>query len=130
MRLVYCKLCRFADEFVGHGKTLVGLFDHITASGYPCPSPPLTVSLEIECEVAEAGRPMQIELVFIDEDGATLVNVGTTGNCPQPLGGWPGRMQLNIPFEGAMMTIPKAGTYRFDVLVNGVHLGFERLLFL
>lgn len=108
----------------------MGLFDNITASGYPCPSPPLTVSLEIECEVAEAGRPMQIELVLIDEDGGTLVNVGATANCPQPLGGWPGRMQLNIPFDGGIVSISKAGAYRFDVLVNGVHLGFERLLFL
>lgn len=88
------------------------------------------MSLEIECEVAEAGRPMQIELVFIDQDGGTLMKVATSGHCPPALGGWPGRIQLNIPFEGGMMTIPKAGPYRFDVLVNGVHLGYERLLFL
>lgn len=108
----------------------MGLFDNVVSSGYPCPSPPLTVSLEIECEVAEAGRPMQMEIVFIDEDGGILMNVGTAGTCPDPLGGMPGRLALNIPFEGGMMVIPKAGAYRFDVLVNGGHLGHERLLFL
>ncbi|MBA4294322.1 hypothetical protein C0431_15285 [bacterium] len=130
MRLVYCKLCRFADTFQDHGRTLVGLFDDIKPSGYPAQSPPLTVSLEIECEAAEAGRPMELEVVFIDEDGSALMNCKAQGTCPEPKLGFPGRMPLNIPFGQGMTVIPKSGAYRFDVLVNGVHLGHERLLFL
>lgn len=130
MRLVYCKLCRFADVFQEHGLTLVGLFDDVTPSSYPAQSPPLTVSLEIEFEADEAGRPLELEVVFIDEDGTALMNCKAHGTCPEPKFGFPGRMPLNIPFAQGMSIIQKSGAYRFDILVNGVHLGNERLIFL
>jgi hypothetical protein len=58
------------------------------------------------------------------------MNYKAQGNCPEPKLGMPGRMLLNISFTQGMTVIPKSGTYRFEVLVNGVHLGHERLLFL
>jgi hypothetical protein len=129
-RLVYCKLCRSADTFQNHGRTLIGLFDDIKASGYPAHSPPLTVSLEIECEAVESGRSMDIEIVFIDQNGAALMTCRTDATCPEPKLGLPGRISLSVPFEFGMAIIPNSGIYRFDILVNGVHLGNERLLFL
>lgn len=105
------------------------MFDNVGCQSFPAPFPALTVSLEIECEVVEAGKPLSIEVVFIDEDGATFINSTMAKVCPDPVRGAPGRLTVDLELEGGRFAIPKAGMYRFDVLANGVHLGHERLLF-
>lgn len=129
MKLVFCKLVQHTDELVGGRRLLLGMFDNITVSSYPCPCPPLTLVLEVEGEPVEAGRPLTVEVIFIDDDGHEYMKAEIQGTCPHAVDGLPGRQFFEVPFQGGLTQIPKAGRYRFDIVANGNHIGGERLIF-
>lgn len=126
MRVTLAKFCDYACHVDGGKATLIGMFDTIGGSAFPLVHPTFFICVELEFQPVEGGRPVEIKLVLIDEDGKELFGVQGAFDAPR---GNARPATLMQAFRLDNMTFPKAGSYRLDILGNGEPLG-ESLLYL
>jgi hypothetical protein len=126
MRVTVAKFCDYACHVDGGKSTLIGMFDTIGGAEFPLTHPTFFICVELEFQPIEGGRPVEIKLVLIDEDGKELF--GVQGNFEAPKGNArPATMMQAFRIDN--MSFPKAGAYRLDIMGNGQPIG-ESLLYL
>ena len=126
MRVTVAKFCDYACHVDGGKSTLIGMFDTIGGAQFPLTHPTFFICVELEFQPIEGGRPVEIKLVLIDEDGKEMF--GVQGNFEAPKGNArPATMMQAFRIDN--MNFPKAGTYRLDIMGNGQPIG-ESLLYL
>ena len=105
----------------GSGKlNILGVFDRISASGFPAPHPHLSLVLRFTASMKEAGTH-GVEILLSDPDGKEMMRLNgeiQIGPGPPVSGG-----QVRVPqvVNIERLVFPKAGSYAFDVSVDGVH---------
>ena len=96
---------------------ILGEFNNINASSFPVVLPSMMLVLRFRAERVEIGQEKQLEIRLSDPDGAELGKANATFVVPDAP---PGR-RVNIgnilPIQ--MAAFPRAGDYRFDVMING-----------
>ncbi|MDQ2985333.1 MAG: hypothetical protein M3R13_01265 [Armatimonadota bacterium] len=126
MRVTLAKFCDYACHVDGGKATLIGMFDTIGGNAFPLVHPTFFICVELEFQPLEGGRPVEIKLVLIDEDGKELFGVQGAFDAPR---GNARPATLMQAFRIDNMSFPKAGSYRLDILGDGQPLG-EALLYL
>jgi hypothetical protein len=126
MRVTVAKFCDYACHVDGGKATLIGMFDTIGGAAFPLVHPTFFICVELEFQPIEGGKPVEIKLVLIDEDGKEMF--GVQGNFEAPRGqARPATMMQAFRIDN--MSFPKAGAYRLDIMGGGEPIG-EALLYL
>ena len=105
----------------GSGKlNILGVFDRISASGFPAPHPHLSLVLRFTASMNEAGTHA-VKILLSDPDGKEMMRLNgeiQIGPGPMDSGG-----QVRVPqvVNIERLVFPKAGRYRFDISVDGTH---------
>ncbi len=113
-------VCCDAANVSREGKlNLLGIFNSIHASEFPCTHPHLALVLRVEAHIGEEGvYPLEIKLA--DEDGQEVFKVNGQLSLR---GAKPGRpMTAQTIMDINNFQLPHAGTYSFEVFVNNRHL--------
>ena len=125
MKVLLAKFCDYACHVDGGKGTLIGMFDTIGGKEYPLTHPTFYVCIELEFEPIEAGRPAELRLVLIDEDGKELM--GVQGKFPVPRSTGPKPATMFQTFRVDRLKFPRPGHYRLDILYNGEPVGEAKL---
>ena len=105
----------------GAGKlNILGIFDRLGAGSFPARHPRMALVLRFSAGQNETGKH-QVEIVLRDPDGGEVVRMdGEMSLGPGPgSGGNIIRVPHVLNLDG--LVFPKAGTYGFDVKVDGEH---------
>jgi hypothetical protein len=105
----------------GSGKlNILGIFDRISATGFPAPHPHLSLVLRFMASMQEAGAH-EVEIVLRDPDGGEMLKMD--GEIQVPPGSLATGGQVRVPqvVNIERMVFPKAGRYAFDIAVDGEH---------
>lgn len=117
--------CEFAGQLDGGAPLLVGIFRHIHVPAFPAPLLPFFLAIELEADQNESGEHL-FDLRLVDQDGGVLFAAGLSCHFrPHPNMGpsysyFAERVQIHE-------YLPKAGTYRFDLIYRGEPIGQLRL---
>lgn len=129
VRVTFCKMCEKAFENEQGVPEIHGrLVDSVSVQSFPTPFPPLVLALELEIAPTESGRPFVLEAILVDEDGRRVLSVKGERRSEAIERPHPGLWFEAIPIP-ADLVVKYAGTYRWDILVNGQLLTSERLIF-
>lgn len=112
-------VCCDAANVSREGKlNLLGIFNSIHASQYPCTHPHLALVLRVEAGIGEEGAyPLEIKLV--DDDGHELFKVGGQVHLQ---GARPGRpMTAQTVMDINNVHFPRPGTYAFEIFLANRH---------
>jgi hypothetical protein len=130
MRTTICRLAEFETTSPHGNAGLVGFFNRTTPSRYPSPLPPMVFGTEIAYEPSESGRTAKVEVVVIDEDGHRVLTITRDVELYPTGDGSEGRAWISHTFgTDEPPVIPGPGEYRFDVLVDGHLVAYDRLVF-
>lgn len=113
-------VCCDAANLSREGKlNLLGIFNSIHASQFPCAHPHLALVLRVEAGIGEEGdHPLELKLV--DEDGQQLFAV--SGQLTLQ-GAAPGRpMTAQTIMDLNNFQLPRAGVYTFEVFIDKRHM--------
>lgn len=110
-------VCEAAHERPDGRLDLVGMFDELSAPGFPAMQDRMTVIFVVEWDASEAGRqPLRADM--IDEAGRKLLTIqGHTDVEARAEERAPARTRLVMPLE--KVVFPKPGRYRFDLVAGG-----------
>lgn len=98
--------------------SIVGIFDVIHASSFPHRWPMMHLVLRFSLHRSEAKKMHDVEVKVADEDGKELARITAQFSAePGKIRGLPLQVSLPVPIANAVF--PHAGTYSFDVLVDG-----------
>jgi hypothetical protein len=125
MRVLLSKFCEYACKLENGRHNMIGIFDDVRVPSFPVDHPGFFLCVQLEFERTEAGRPMQIETLLMDEDGKQLFKAEMSGTIPQSQG--VGAVKMFVQIGVPAMRFERAGDYRLDVLFNGQSVGEERL---
>ena len=116
MHLTLSVLCDAASERPDGRLDITGIFDRLSAPGFPAMQERMTAVFVIEWQPDETGRqPLRADLV--DDDGRKVLTIeGHTDVVAPAPGGSRARTRLILPLE--RVVFPQAGRYHF-VLVAG-----------
>jgi len=116
MHLTFSVVCDAATERPDGRLDIAGIFDRLSAPGFPAMQEQMTAVFVIEWQPDETGRqPLRADLV--DEDGRKVLTIeGHTDVVAPAPGGSRARTRLIMPLE--RVVFPQAGRYHF-VLVAG-----------
>ena len=110
-------VCEAARERPDGRLDLVGVFNELSAPGFPAMQDLMTAVFIVEWEADEAGRlPLRADLV--DETGRKILTI--QGHTDVPARGSdraPARTRLVMPLE--KVPFPAAGHYRFELVAGG-----------
>jgi hypothetical protein len=97
---------------------ILGVFDRISAAGFPARHPRISLILRFNAPVKEAGHH-KAEIVLRDPEGAEVVRM----NGDIPVGivppGADGRFQIPQVVNMDRLEFPRPGRYTFEVMVDG-----------
>ena len=113
--LVLCDLC--IEDTSTHNKTLVGLFNRITAANFPAVHPRMSVVFTLSGGHGEI--PIEVVIRNLTEDQVVLTGEGTA-SFGNPLG------ELDVAIELRNVPIASTGTYVVEVLAGGEPIGSRR----
>ena len=125
MRLLLSKFCEYACKLENGRHSMVGIFDDIRVPEIPIDHPPFFLCLQLEYEAMETGRDLQLEAVFVDEDGAEIFRTSVEGPIPREPG--PGTVKVFVQIGIQPFRFERAGTYRLDVFAENRKIGEERV---
>jgi hypothetical protein len=96
---------------------MVGVFNELSAPGFPAVQDNMTAVFVVEWSPDEAGRqPLRADLV--DEQGRKVLTIqGHTDVDARGPGRAPAQTRLIMPLERVIF--PAAGVYRFDLVAGG-----------
>jgi hypothetical protein len=97
---------------------VLGIFDTINALAFPTAVPLFFVVVSYEAGAAEVGSIKQVEIVLCDEDGKHLLALPQELKVGRPQ--MSGTMATANQIAGIVgFQFSQAGSYQFDILVNG-----------
>ena len=96
---------------------LVGVFNELSAPGFPAMQDRMTVVFIVEWEAGESGRlPLRADM--IDEKGRKLLTIqGHTDVDERSSDRAPAQTRLVMPLD--KVVFPEPGRYRFELLAGG-----------
>ena len=98
---------------------LLGIFDAIQAPTFPTTHPSMTLVLRLEASAADGDRAHDLDVRFIDADGARLFKIDA--RVVVPPGMEPGQPhQFTHPIQINGLALKRPGQYAFEVRVDGV----------
>ena len=112
-------VCCDAANVSREGKlNLLGIFNSIHASEFPCTHPHLALVLRVEARLGEEGlHPLEIKLA--DEDGKEIFKLN--GQIALQ-GAQPGRpMTAQTIMDMNNLQLPRPGTYAFEIFIDNHH---------
>lgn len=104
---------------------ITGIFNRIQAGKFPATWPFMAFVLRLEAHRSEVGKH-DIQIRIVDEDGGQIASIDghfTIGRAKEA--GLPITAQFIVPIANA--SFPKAGTYAFDILIDGRYEGTVQL---
>lgn len=127
MKLSLALVCDEARERPDGRLDVSGIFDELSAPGFPAIQARLTVVFVMHWEADEEGsQAFRADLIFEDETRVLTIEGGT--DLPPAAGrtGTP-RTRLVLPLE--KVVFPRPGHYRFELMAGGdVHIACPLLL--
>ena len=117
MILKLATVCERAAERPDGRLDLIGIFNDLSAPGFPAMQDMMTVVFVVEWEPDEAGElPLRADM--IDEAGRKLLTIqGHTQVEPRGADRSPPQTRLIMPLQKVIF--PKAGRYRFELVAGG-----------
>jgi hypothetical protein len=117
MILKLAAVCESARERPDGRLDLAGIFNDLSAPGFPAMQERMTVVFVVEWEPDESGElPLRADM--IDEGGRKLLTIqGHTDVEPRSEDRSPPQTRLIMPLE--KVVFPKAGRYRFELVAGG-----------
>jgi hypothetical protein len=117
MILRLAAVCEAARERPDGRLDLSGVFQHLSAPGFPAMQERMTAVFLIEWQAGEAGRqPLRADMV--DASGRKLLTIqGHTEVEERSDDRAPAQTRLIVDLE--KVVFPAAGTYRFDLIAGG-----------
>lgn len=118
MILRLAALCEDARERPDGRLDLAGLFNELSAPGFPAMQDRMTIVFIVEWEPDESGElPMRADMV--DETGRKLLTIqGHTQVEQRGTERAPAQTRLILPLE--KVVFPKPGRYRFELVAGGM----------
>jgi hypothetical protein len=109
--------CEAARERPDGRLDLVGVFNELSAPGFPAMQDDMTMVFIVEWDADEAGRqPLRADM--IDEAGRKLLTIqGHTDVEPRTSDRAPAQTRLVMPLQRVIF--PEPGRYRFDLIAGG-----------
>lgn len=109
-------VCEAARERPDGRLDLVGVFNELTAPGFPAMQDRMTVVFLVEWEPDESGRlPLRADM--LDGDGRKVLTIqGHTDVAPRGGDRAPAQTRLIMPLE--KVVFPAPGRYRFELLAG------------
>jgi Family of unknown function (DUF6941) len=125
MNLALCVICDDAHERADGKFDVVGIYNELTAPGFPAVQSRMTVVMVMEWAGEETG-PQEFRADLLDGTGRRILSIeGQTEVAPQTVA--PQRTRLIMPLE--QVVFPEAGRYSFEVVAGGdIHRGCSLLL--
>lgn len=113
-------VCCDAANVSREGKlNLLGIFNSIHGSQFPCTHPHLAFVLRVEARIGEEGRH-DLDIKLADEDGQELFSIN--GQL-QLEGAEPGRpMTAQTIMDLNNLQLPHPGTYAFEIFIGNRHV--------
>jgi hypothetical protein len=110
-------VCEQAAERPDGRLDLLGMFNELSAPGFPAMQDRMTAVFLVEWSAEEAGRqPLRADLV--DEEGSKVITIqGHTDVEARGAGRAPAQTRLIMPLEKVIFRKP--GRYRFELLAGG-----------
>lgn len=97
---------------------ITGIFNRINARQLPATWPMMNLVIRVEAHRSEAGTDHTVEVRIVDADGQQIGLIeGGFRVEPAQHPAHPIRGDFIVPITGA--TFPHAGTYSFDILIDG-----------
>ena len=97
---------------------ILGIFDRISATGFPTQHPHVSLVLRFAASLTEAGAH-KVEIVLSDPDGEEVVRLdGEIQVAPGPPAAG-GRVRVPQVVNMDRLVFPRPGQYAFDVSVDG-----------
>ncbi len=117
MQLTLSVLCDDARERPDGRVDLVGVFDRLSAPGFPAMQERMVAVFVMEWDADEAGhQPLRADL--LDERGRRVLTIeGHTDVVGPGADGERARTRLILPLE--RVVFPQAGRYRFELVAGG-----------
>ncbi|MGH7552069.1 MAG: DUF6941 family protein [Longimicrobiales bacterium] len=117
MELILAVICDQAAERPDGKLDLIGVFNELSAPGFPALQERMTVVFVMEWSPEEAGRqPLRADL--IDEDERRVLTIeGHTDVSARRGGNGRAQTRLILPLE--RIVFPRAGHYYFDLIAGG-----------
>jgi hypothetical protein len=117
MKLRLSAVCETARERPDGRLDLVGVFNELSAPGFPARQDRMTAVFLLEWSADEAGRqPLRADL--LDDAGRKIITIqGHTDVESRGSDRAPAQTRLIMPLE--MVVFPKPGRYRFELLAGG-----------
>ena len=98
---------------------LLGIFDAIQAPKFPSTHPSMMLVLRLEASAADGDRAHDLDVRFIDADGARLFKI--EARVVVPPGMEPGQPhQFTHPIQINGLALKRPGQYAFEVRMDGV----------
>lgn len=95
---------------------ILGIFDTIKATSFPCTHPALILVFKLEAGMTETGRNKKVEVQLMDEDGTKLMSIMTDITIGPVRPGELFTTGSLLTFQN--LVFPKPGTYVFDIFID------------
>lgn len=117
MELILAVACDEARTRPDGKLDVVGIFNELSASGFPASQEQMTVVFVLEWPRGDAGRkPIRSDLV--DEEGKKVLTIqGHTDVDERSVSQAPAQTRLIMPLENVVF--PHAGEYHFELTADG-----------
>jgi hypothetical protein len=96
---------------------VLGSFNNINATEFPCAHPQMVLVTRFDASRAEIGQTKQLEIRLIDPDGKTLGTLSATFEVPDGPVGQRVSMDNILPLVNT--AFERAGDHSFAILING-----------
>lgn len=117
MKLVLSLACEHADVRPDGKVDVTGIFNELSAPGFPASQDQMTVVFVVEWADGESGK-QQLRAELMDETGQTVLTIkGHTLVEPRAAGAGLAHTRLIMPLEDVVF--PQAGRYRFRLTAGG-----------
>jgi hypothetical protein len=117
MELILAVICDQAAERADGKLDLIGVFNELSAPGFPALQERMTVVFVMEWSREEAGRqPLRADL--IDQDDRRVLTIQGHTDVSARRGG-SGRAQTRLILPLERIVFPRGGHYHFDLIAGG-----------
>jgi hypothetical protein len=121
MKTKYSFVCDAANVAKSGNLNVLGIFQTIQATKFPCVHPQFTYVANIEFHRSEEGAH-KFKLSFVDDDGKDVIpplegDMGVTRD----------NLSANILMQLNSINFPKPGTYQIDLAIDHQHIATDSI---
>jgi hypothetical protein len=121
VQIAFALIADAANQSTTNKLNLLGVFEEISAAGFPLLFASGVFAVRLNVTRHEAGVERPLMIVMMNQDGKALWKAEGTFMVKVNGDGISGHVDFIIPFSPPLL-IPEAGDYSFDVLVSGTSL--------